>query len=179
MAYIDLGYGEYVEPPHIYGAEWDGSSSPAWTRTDDSADFADPSPAVSNGNGSSPFDDCMPWSGMKRVEDSEAGTLVEIPKFWYKWTRTGSAMKLQIADSEVDGFFVSPAHADRGDGTGERDVVYVGAYHCDSNYKSTTGMIPKVSMTRANFRTNIHNLGNNVWQWDYAMYWTIMMLYLV
>ena len=34
-------------------------------------------------------------------------------------------------------------------------------------------------MTRANFRTNIHNLGSDVWQFDYAMLWTIRMLYLV
>ena len=179
MAYIDLGYG-YKEPQHIYGAEWTRNASPAWTRTDDSANFVDPSPAVSNGNGSSPFDDCMPWSGMKRVEDSEVGTLVEIPKFWYKWTRAVDYMKLQIADYAVDGFFVSPAHDDRGDGAGERDVVYVGAYHCaTSTYKSTTGVKPANNITRANFRTYIHQKGSTIWQWDFAMYWTIMMLYLI
>lgn len=164
----------------IYGAEWDGSSSPAWTRTDDAANFSDPSPAVNNGNGSSPFDNILPWSGMRRVEDAEAGTLVEIPKFYYKWTRDGAKMKLQISASQFNGSFVSPAHADRGDGKGERNLVYVGAYHCaTSTYKSTTGVKPQASTTRANFRTNIHNLGSTIWQYDFAMYWTIMMLYLV
>lgn len=163
----------------VYGAEWDGSSNPAWTRTDASADFVDPVPAVSNGDGSSPFDNCMPWSGMKRVTDSAAGTLVEIPKFWYKWTFDGSKMKLQIADGEVDGFSVSPAHMDRGDDKGERDVIYVGAYHCASTYKSTTGVKPKASITRATARTNIHALGSDIWQYDYATHVTIWMLYLV
>lgn len=109
--------------------------------------------------------------------------MVKIPKFWYKWTRDGAKMKLQIANGAVEGFSVSPAHADRGDGVGERDYVYVGAYHCasgtDDKYKSKTGVTPQGSETRAQFRTGIHNLGANIWQYDFAMYWTIMMLYLV
>ena len=174
------GGGPAPVAQHIFGAEWAGTSSPAWTRTDDAASFSDPSPAVNNGSGSSPFDDYLPWNGMKRVEDSDAGTLVEIPKYWYKWTRDGAKMKLQIADYAADGFLVSPAHADRGDNKGERDVVYVGAYHCaTSTYKSTTGVAPMGNQTRATFRSSIHNLGSSIWQYDYAMYWTIMMLYLV
>ena len=164
----------------IYGAEWAGTSSPAWTRTDDAAAFTDPSPAISNGSGSSPFDNIMPWAGMKRVTDTAAGELVEIPKYYFKWTFDSGKMKLQISDTEFDGSHVSPAHADRGDGSGERDVVYVGRYHCaSSTYKSTTGVAPQASVTRANFRTNIHNLGTKIWQYDYAMWWTINMLYLV
>lgn len=162
----------------IYGAEWDGTSDPAWTRTDAAELFTDPNPAVNNGNGSSPFDTIMPWAGMVR-EERTGGTMVKIPKFWYKWTRTGSKMKLQIADAAVDGYFVSPAHADRGDGKGERDYVYVGAYHCASDYKSKTGVKPVDSKTRATFRSGIHSLGSTIWQYDYAMYWTIMILYLV
>lgn len=164
---------------HIYGAEWSGNSETTWTRTDEAAGFSDPVAAVNNGDGSSPFDNLMPWAGMVIEEDSTAGTLVAIPKYWYKWTRNGNAMKLQISDAPQDGFFTSPAHADRGDGVGERDIVYVGRYHCASNYKSQTGGQPKASITRAVARNQIHNLGSTYWQYDYAMYWTIMMLYLV
>ena len=164
----------------VYGAEWDGTSTTAWSRTDDAADFVDPVPAVGNGDGSSPFDNILPWSGMEIVDDAEAGKLVKIPKYYYKWTRSGSIMKLQISSTAGDGFLVSPAHADRGDGKGERDYVYVGRYHCSSaNYKSATGVAPKANATRADFRTSIHTLGSTIWQYDYAMYWTIMMLYLV
>ena len=70
---------------------------------------------------------------MVRVTDVVAGELVAIPKFWYKWTKSGNSLKLQIADKETDGFHVSPAHADRGDGKGERDIVYIGRYHCNTN----------------------------------------------
>lgn len=166
----------------IYGAIWDGSSSPAWTRTDDAASFPDPQPYYSgmSGTPSSPFDSIMPWSGMEIVNDANAGKLVKIPKFWYKWTRSGASMKLQISDAEQPGFLVSPAHADRGDGAGERDYVYIGRYHCATNtYKSTSGVKPQGSKTRADFRTSIHNLGSKIWQNDFAMFWTIRMLYLV
>ena len=168
----------FAPPVHIYGVSWDGSSTTKWSRTDDAEGFADPVAAVNNGNGSSPFDDLLPWSGMEIIEDDECGTLVSIPKYWYKWTKSGASMTLQISDSAQDGFFISPAHADRGDGSDERDVVYVGRYHCASGYKSSNST-PLTSITRATARTNIHNLGTTVWQYDFAMYWTIMMLYLV
>lgn len=53
----------------IYGVEWDWTSSgpTKGTRTDGAAGFADPQPAVNNGNGSSPFDGLMPWAGMVKV----------------------------------------------------------------------------------------------------------------
>ena len=164
----------------IYGVEWDGTSATTWSRTDDSAGFVNPTPYVAGAsNYGSPFDSLYPWSGMVRVTDSVAGELVVIPKFWYKWTRSGNTMKLQIADKYVDGFSVSPAHMDRGDGVGERDVVYVGRYHCNSAYKSVTGNSPKNNITRATARSGIHSLGSTYWQFDYATLWTIQMLYLV
>jgi hypothetical protein len=165
----------------IYGAEWAGTSDPSWVRTDAAVGFSDPNPYYSgmSTTPSSPFDNILPWSGMRRVTDANAGELVEIPKFYYKWTRDGVKMKLQISMSQFDGSHVSPAHADRGDGVGERDYIYVGRYHCASDYKSKTGVTPKVSTTRSAFRSGIHNLGNYVWQSDFAMRWTIIMLYLV
>ena len=164
----------------IYGVSWDGTSTTAWSRTDAAELFTNPVPYVSGASSySSPFDRCSPWKDMQIVNDATAGKLVSIPKYYYKWTKTGNTMKLQIADGPADGFHVSPAHADRGDGRGERDVVYVGRYHCNSSYKSAAGSNPLGSMTRATARTNIHNLGSTYWQYDFAMYWTICMLYLV
>lgn len=168
-----------VKAIKTYGAIWDGTATTAWSRTDDAAGFDDPVAAVNNGNGSSPFDNCLPWSGMEIVDDATCGKLVKIPKYWYRWTKTGNQMKLQISDAAQTGFLVSPSHADRGDGKGERDYVYVGRYHCASTYKSTSGVIPVVYITRAEARSSIHALGSDVWQYDFAMYWTIIMLYLV
>ena len=161
----------------IYGALWSGGPSTAWTRTDAAAGFSDPVPALSNGSGSSPFDNRYPWNGMVK-ESRKGGVMVKIPKFWFKWTKSGSTLKLQIADKAVDGFSVSPAHMDRGDGKGERDYVYVGRYHCNDKYLSATGAYPIYS-TRASARSSIHAKGSTIWQMDYAMRLTIWMLMLV
>ena len=166
------------KPVKIYGAEWDGTASTVWARTDDSASFANPSPAVNNGSGSSPFDNLMPWSGMVK-ETQDGNVLVKIPKFWYKWTKSGNKLKLQIADAPEAGFRTSPAHADRGDGKGERDVVYIGRYHCNGNWKSVGGGYPKNNVARSAARSGIHSLGAAYWQMDYAIRMTVQMLYLV
>lgn len=164
---------------HIYGAKWDGTSTTKWTRTDESAKFADPVPYVAGDNSySSPFDKLQPWAGMA-VESRTGGKMVKIPKFWYKLEKVGNGLKIQIADKATSGFVPSPAHMNRGDGKGERDVVYIGRYHCGSDFKSNSGQTPKLSTTRANFRTSIHALGSNIWQADFAMRFTIWLLYLV
>lgn len=164
---------------NIYGVQWDGTSTTKWTRTDAAADFPDPVPAVNNGNGSSPFDGLQPWAGMQKV-NRDGGVMVSIPKFWYKITQSGNGLKIQIADTAVDGFSVSPAHMDRGDGKGERDVVYVGRYHCaNSTYKSETGKTPMNSQTRSTFRTQCHNIGSTTWLMGWPMRFTLFLLYLV
>jgi len=167
--------------PKIYGVTWTGGSTVTMSRTDASVGVS-VSPyysAASYNNVKSFFDSRMPWAGMRRVYVTGVGELIEIPKFWYKWTRSGTSMSLQISDQEKTGYFVSPAHADRGDGVGERDYVYIGRYHCNSSYTSTSGQTPLGNKTRAEFRTGIHNLNASAWQQDFAMWWTVRMLYLV
>ena len=163
----------------IYGVEWDGTSTTKLSRTDASESFVDPSPAVNNGTGSSPFDNCAPWKDIKRQTSANSGEVVYIPKFWVKITKTGSKLKIQIADGEVEGFVPAPAFQDAGDGRGELDYILVGRYHCASDFKSKTGVKPHANITRAAFRTGIHNLGTDVYQWDYAVRLTLFYLYLV
>lgn len=169
-----------VQP--VYGAYWDWANNNGLTkgvRTDSAVGFADPNPAVSNGTGSSPFDGLMPWAGMVKEEDPVAGTLVKIPKFWFKWETQGKSIGLKISNAPKEGFYTSPAHADRGDGKGERDYVYIGRYHCAGGYKSQAGSQPLCNMTCSQARTNIHNLGTTYWQSDIQLRITIWMLYLV
>mgnify|MGYP005866349321 CR=1 FL=1 len=163
---------------HIYGASWDGTSTTKWSRTDEAAEFTDPVPYVAGASSyGSPFDTLQPWAGMT-VSERTGGTMVAIPKFWYKLTQNGRGMSIQIADRAVEGYSVSPAHMDRGDGHGERDVVYIGRYHCNGTYKSGTGS-PRANMTRSSARSNIHNLGSTIWQSDFAMRFTLWLLYIV
>lgn len=165
----------------IYGVEWDWTSSGSTKgkRTDGAAGFGDPNPAVNNGSGSSPFDNLYPWSGMVK-ETRTGGVMVKEPKYWYKWTKSGKKLKLQIADGPVEGFHVDPVNMDRGDGLGELDFSYIARYHCaNGTYKSETNKAQQVSITRSTARTQIHNLGANIWQLDFAQMWYVNMLFLV
>lgn len=164
---------------NIYGASWDGTATTAWTRTDNAATFTDPVPYVAGAtNYGSPFDNLQPWAGMVK-ENRAGGVTVKVPKFWFKLTQNGAGLDIRIADAQTEGFSVAPAHMDRGDGKGERDVVYIGRYHCADDFKSKSGVLPKVNATRAAFRTGIHNLGANIWQGDFAMRFTLWLLYIV
>ena len=166
--------------PKIYGVSWDGTSTTRWTRTDDAAGFTDPVPYVAGATRySSPFDNIQPWAGMVKSERA-GGTMVAIPKFWYKLTQNGTGLKIQISNQAISGYSVSPAHMNRGDGKGERDVVYIGRYHCGDNLcKSVTGEVPVNRVERSEARKLIHRIGTNIWQTDFAMRFTLWLLYLV
>lgn len=167
------------EKAHIYGVSWDKTAIATLTRTGDSASFSSPVVATGTGTGSSPFDNCYPWKGIEKVTDGN-NVLVKIPKFWYKWSNSSNALTLQISDKPVHGFYTSPMHADRGDGVGERDYAYIGRYQCaNSTYYSKGGQSYQLSMTIGDARTKIASLGTGYYQFDYAAFWTLRMLYLV
>lgn len=169
---IELAYA------HIYGASWDGTSTTRWSRTDEAAEFTDPVPYVAGASSyGSPFDNLQPWAGMVKSKRT-GGTMVAIPKFWYELEQNGAGLTIRIANKAVKGYSVSPAHMDRGDGHGERGVVYIGRYHCNSSYKSGTGN-PETDINRSSARSSIHNLGSTIWQSDFAMRFTIWLLYIV
>ena len=165
---------------NVYGVEW-GLTGQTLSRTGDAAQFTNPVPYVNNGmsveNCSSPFDNLYPWNGMTR-ETVDGNEVVKIPKFWYKIEKTNSKLSIQIADAPKDGFNVSPAHKARGSYP-EQDYVYIGRYHSDSNYKSTSGVIPVINITRATARTNQAAIGNGYYQLDFKLWITIWMLYLI
>lgn len=180
----------HINRTDVYGVEWDGTASSAWTRTDAAAEFEDPNPYYSGKIGAnySPFDDIAPWSEISTGTGSQVGAYVSIPRFYYRWSRNGKKLKLQISSKPLNGFFTSPAHANRGDGKGEiyiepygeRQYVRVGKYLCSNKtYNSVSGDYPYSNVPIGTMRDNIHSLGNNIWLWDFATYWTICMLYLV
>lgn len=168
----------------IYGVEWSAGTGNKLKRIGDAAGFQDPTPYLAGSSGyGSPFDNLLPWSGMQ-VSERAGGKMVAIPRFWYRIENgvdsNGYGIRIQVADAPKEGFHVSPAHMDRGDGFGEREVVYIGRYHCRaSDYKSYGGEKPKVNITRAVARLNITEIAPNVWQSDYAMMFTIWLLYIV
>ena len=165
---------------NVYGVEW-GLTGQTLSRTGAAAEFTNPVPYVNNGMNvedcGSPFDNLYPWNGMVR-ETVDGNEVVKIPKFWYKIEKTNSKLSIQIADAPRTGFNVSPAHRARGSYP-EQDYVYIGRYHSDSNYKSTSGAIPVTNITRVTARTNQAAIGSGYYQLDFSLWVTIWMLYLV
>ena len=180
-----IGTSDTISPSNVYGVTWTVGESNKMTRTDGAVDFINPIPCVNGVGGSSPFDGLMPWAGMQIVEDEFAGVMVSIPKYYYRIVREGDAISIQISPSPADGFAVSPAHMDRGDGKGERDMVYIARYHCGGDLgQSISGVMPMCDLTRKQFRENIWGMSAqyNVTaysQQDYAMFWTVRLLMLV
>jgi len=189
----------------ITGVEWSyTNASTALTRLTKTSDpnglvtvniLTEPIPAVGTGSGSSPFDNLAPWNGMDEFNvinneisyrKGETGfsrssndTVVRIPAFWYKIEKdsTGSKMRFYVADKPKAGLTVHPAF-DRGDGK-VRDYIYVGKYNSGSGYVSRTGLAPLVSITRAAGRAGSSGKGAPWWQFDYAAWCAIWLLYLV
>lgn len=143
------------------------NSSVAWARTDDAVGMT-ASASVGTVAGKSSFDDCYPWSEMKRETLSTGDVMVKIPEFWFQRTLTNGVEHIRIADKAVDGFTKHP-------GSG----LYVGAYKTSSNNKSVKGAAPTVSQTRATMRTNAKSKGAGWGLIDAAANSAIQMLFLV
>ncbi len=197
---ISVELGKDYDVPMRYltieGVCWNyGNSSTACTRLTSANDpnnlvnidiITEPSPAVGVGGGSSPFDSYMPWEkmeeynvvsgkiGPKSGEDgftrSDADVVVFIPEFYYKIIddSTGKKRYFYIANKKKSGFEKHP-------GSGR----YVGRYNTDSNSTSCTGKAPVVSITRATVRNNAKNKGSGWYEYDYASWCAIGLLYIV
>lgn len=177
------------EPPseyHIYGASWDKTANVpgrnSWTRTDDAANFTDPVPYTTQQSGSSPFDNCYPWSEMQKVEIG-GRMYVRIPVYWYKITNTATELKIQVADYAAEGFNVSPAHCVRTTG-GEKTVlyenIYVGRYTAKDGLPVASGTSPQhcssfTDLSNADYACQ----SNGTKRIDHRTQWTMDMLYLV
>ena len=173
---IQCGGVWYDLTAKVYGIKRSlSSSSPAWTRTDASANFT-ATASVGTSAGSSDFDNCYPWSGMVRETLSTGDVMVKIPKFYYKRYRDSSYEYIQIADNPKDGFALHPAFNHGGVAT---DCVYVGAYKTVSGHKSASGSKPLASLTRAQFRSNAQSKGSGWGIIDLSTVSAIQMLYLV
>lgn len=179
----------------IFGVVWDyGKPSTALTRLTKASDphhfvttdiTTEPVPAVGTDTGSSPFDSYMPWSGMEEynivsgavgVKRGDQGfsrandTVVLIPEFYYKVVDDATNKKryFYISDKVSSGF-------DKHPGSGR----YVGKYKTGEGYVSKTGITALQNLTRAAARTGSTAKGSGWYQFDYAAYCAIILLYIV
>jgi hypothetical protein len=187
---------DVVQPrtAHVYGIAWNfGNANTQCSRLEEATNFAEPTPAVGTGTGSSPFDKIYPWSEMEeynvisgeiKYKQGDDGfsrtsydTVVKIPKFWFKAEQDSNEFRLYISSGAKDGFMLHPAF-NRGDGK-IRDAIYVGKYKTSAGYATRSGFAPLVSITRKTFRDGAASKGTDWWGYDIATYSAICMLYLV
>ena len=101
---------------------------------------------------------------------SNGDVVVHIPDFWYKIVDDASGKKryYYIADKQKTGW-------DKHPGSGR----YVGRYNTGSGHVSRTGMSPLVSITRASARSGAKSKGSGWYEYDYASWCAIGLLYIV
>jgi hypothetical protein len=133
---------------------------------------------------------------------ADGNVMVEIPKFYFNHTLSGTRNSWKIRTTPATDFVVHPAFIKAGVEVSHR---YIGAYDAcyldatDSTYKSglnlddmtssldlandklasVSGVYPLVGVTRAECRSLAANNGTGWHQLDFALYSAIQMLYLV
>ena len=174
-----------------YGVEWDYSqSSTNLTRKGLATSFESPTPATSNNTvGTSPFDDVMPWKGMKRYnvingaigpsedengfDETNYDTVVYIPEFYYTAYKDTTNQKWlwAISPTKLNGYKKHP-------GSGR----YIGRFHTSGDSTevfSKSGVSPLVNTSQTDFRTYSKNKGTGWYMLDLATWSALQMLYLV
>ena len=181
-----------ISDGEIYGVRFNTAKyiSQSGIRTEDAADFP-PAQFYTSGtqyppyrvsNPTSPFNEISPWKDMVIVESSKYGTLLKIPKFYYRLL-VDDGFEIQICNTKLEGFEICPLCMDRNDGQGEREFAYIGVYPSlkSNGYKSQKGVKLNsgevVSIDQ--LRNKIHDLGKTAFLQDGTVYWTLMYLYLV
>ena len=169
---------ETVNIPFIYGiSRYTDSSSPSWSRTNDSV-YMSATASVGTTAGSSSFDDCYPWSEMKRETLSTGDVVVKIPKFYIKRQRESTLEIIQISECPFDGFNLHPAF--RHNNT-VQDYIYASAYvgSTESNtLVSKTGRTPAF-MTLSGARDYVEAKGSGWGVLDISTVMAITTLMLV
>ena len=105
--------------------------------------------------------------------------MVEIPKFWTKYTYVGTVHSWMIADTPLPGFSVHPDFIKDGVEVNHR---YVGAYDASiasSKIQSISAAYPTTSQTRAQFRAAAVARGAGWRQLTYTQWSAILLLALV
>jgi hypothetical protein len=168
---------------NLYGASWAKTQpSPILTRTHSAVGMTF-TPSIGSTSGHSSFDNVYPWSHIRLCNvvnaavtayEGEPGftrtpaigdVMVEIPAYYYR-----------VDDSALTRNFGILNLIPRPQG---HDKIYVGAYTCNAAYRSVSGNASLVSITRATARTGCANRGDAYWQYDYATFWTIAILFMV
>ena len=182
---------ESDDGPQIYGVKWDYSDPKNIpVRIGKCAGWPKPSPAGDiDEEGTSPFDDVMPWAGMKRYavdggvitgipagardENPQGDIMVYIPSFWYRARKDESekTWTWEVSPEEQEGFTLHP-------GSGK----YISRYHTSDNDKNLTscpGSWPLTNTSQTEFRERSRDKGSG-WEMLSIETWSaVQLLYLI
>ena len=167
-----------------YGVRWAGTSSTVCERLGNAVGLIANAHKGSTQSVRNDFDNIYPWSDIKTCnidangnvlaylgepsfarDGTNGDVMVEIPKFYYKRVKTGTAEEFWICASKLPGYELHPLFIDN-----EKEVskVFHSVYNASSftdetdnkvKLQSITGVQPRVRTTRADFRTYARNKG--------------------
>lgn len=187
-----------------YGVRWAGTSSTACERLGDAVGIIANAHKGSTQSVRNDFDNIYPWSDIKTCnidadgnvlaylgepsfarDGTNGDVMVEIPKFYYKRVKTGTAEEFWICASKLPGYELHPLFIDN-----EKEVskVFHSVYNASSftdetdnkvKLQSITGVQPRVGTTRAAFRTYARNKGAIWGIEDISCVNALQLLYLV
>ena len=114
------------------------------------------------------------------IDGTDGQVMVEIPRFFHKYSYASNVHKWEISNVQLPGFDVHPAFVKSGV---EEDYRYIGAYE---GYKdgsnvlsSESGRAPAHSATRANIRAYAAARGSGWCNYDFYLASAIQLLYLI
>ena len=187
-----------------YGVRWAGTSSTVCERLGDAVGLTAKAHKGSAESVDNDFDNIYPWSDIKtcnidadgnvlaylgdssfRRDGTNGDVMVEIPKFYYRRIKTGTAEEFWICASKLPGYELHPLFIDNGKEVGK---VFHSVYNASSftdetdnkvKLQSITGVQPRVRTTRASFRTYARNKGAIWGIEDISCVNALQLLYLV
>jgi hypothetical protein len=110
------------------------------------------------------------------LDGTDGDVMVEIPKFYYKYSYKNGTHSHMINLLPFDGATVHPAFVDNGS---EIYKIYIAAYAMDANGRSVSGSYPKVSQTRDGARTTAKSNGSGWGHQDFNTLSAVQLLMLV
>lgn len=191
----------------ILAAEWDMSApSTRLTRLEAAADFTFRPSINLDVEGYSDFDYSYPHSECRlctvdngnvvayqgepmftRTPPAPLDVCLAIPPFYWRLVVDGGRWRPEILTmrpnfgfaNKPDGYFISPMHEPNPAAPNGYEMAYLGIYKSDTNFRSVSGGLARVSTTMEAFRNGHSARGSNIWSLDLAAHRTWLILSLV
>ena len=114
------------------------------------------------------------------LDGTDGQVMVEIPKFYYKYSYAGTTHSWSISLYPLSGFVIHPAFIRNGVVVPRRFFAAFNGYKDGSNkLRSVLGQFPITNITRATARTYANNVSTSWSQVDFYLYSAVQLLYLI